>query len=303
MHTASGAARATRALQSDLGSSTNVEVDMSAQENEPATITGLACAVCVAHLAEAEFDLLPETDAEIVTEHLSQCPDCRLFKEQLDTTREILAATPTAGLPDDLADVLQERQSDLADGNELSLETLHRVAAVLDVQDADELVERTLFDAVNEGASLDSAGLIGRLIRAAADEPGHLAESLNRVDEGSLAYDPDSETAELFYPEFYDEGPDLGRFVDSPNDWGHVFRLAPEEELATVELYEVTDSAIDELPDIRMRLITLVDIEGVSLEDAARGLVVSKERAAQELNSGRIHVRGAIDNFLNTAKP
>jgi DNA-directed RNA polymerase specialized sigma24 family protein len=280
-----------------------VEVDMSVQENEPATINGLACAACVAHLAEVEFELLPETDAEVVTEHLSQCPDCRLFKEQLDTTREILAATPAAGLTADLADVLEEAQSDLDDRrNELSLERLYRVAAALDVEDADELVQRTLLDAVSEGASLDSAGLIGTLIRTAADERGHLTESLNEADQGSLAYDPDSETAELFYPEFYDEGPDVGRFVDSPNDWGHAFRLAPEEEVATIELYGVTDSAIDELPDVGMRLITLVDIEGVSLEDAARGLRVSKERAAQELNRGRIHVRGAIDNYLNTAK-
>ena len=290
-------------LQRDLRSSTNVEVDMSVHENEPAAMTGLECAGCVAHLAEAEFELLPETDAEVVAEHLSQCPDCRLFKEQLDTTREILAATPAAGLTADLADVLEEAQSDLDDDrNELSLERLHRVAAALDLEDADELVQRTLLDAVSEGASLDSAGLIGTLIRTAADERGHLTESLNEADPGSLAYDPDSETAELFYPEFYDEGPDAGRFVDSPNDWGHVFRLAPEEEVATIELYGVTDSAIDELPDVGMRLITLVDTEGVSLEDAARGLHVSKERAAQELNSARIHVRGAIDNYLNTAK-
>ena len=276
---------------------------MSVQENEPAKMTGLACAGCVAQLAEVEFELLPETDAEVVTEHLSQCPDCRLFKEQLDTTREILATTPAAGLTADLADVLEGAQSDLDDGrNEPSLERLYRVAAALDVEDADELVQRTLLDAVSKGASLDSAGLIATLIRTAADERGHLTESLNEADPDSLAYDPDSETAKLFYPEFYDEGPDAGRFVDSPNDWGHVFRLAPEEEVATIELYGVTDSAIDELPDVGMRLVTLVDTAGVSLEDAARGLHVSKERAAQELNSARIHVRGAIDNYLNTAK-
>jgi DNA-directed RNA polymerase specialized sigma24 family protein len=281
-----------------------VEVDMSVQENEAPTTTGLACALCVAHLAEAEFELLPETDAEVVTEHFSQCPDCRLFKEQLDMTREIIAAAPAAGLTADQADVLEEARSNLADGrNELSLARLYRVAAALDVEDTDELVQQTLLDAITEGASFDSAELIGRLTRTAADERGHLTESLNEADQSSLAYDPDSEPAELFYPEFYDEGPDVGRFVDSPNDWGHVFRLAPEEEVATIELYGVTDSAIDQLPDLGMRLITLVDIEGVSLEDAARGLRVSKERAAQELNSGRIHVRGAIDNYLSAAKP
>jgi hypothetical protein len=38
------------------------------------------------------------------------------------------------------------------------------------------------------------------------------------------------------------------------------------------------------------------------LDDAARALRVSKARAAQALNSARIHVRGAIDNYLKTAE-
>lgn len=272
---------------------------MGAHEAE--SDAAVACAECVAHLAEVEFELLPETDAEVVTEHLSQCADCRLFNEQLDTTREILAGTPALGQIPDLADVLEEARSEVAEGrNELSLERLHRVAAALDVDDADELVQRTLLDAVSEGASLDSPGLIGRLIRAAADERGEpVTESLNEADQDAPAYDADSESAELFYPEFYDEGPDAGRFVDSPNDWGNRIRLVPEDEIATIELYGVTDSAIDELTDVGMRLITLVDVEGVPLEVAARALRVSKEHAAQELNSGRIHVRGAIDNYLH----
>lgn len=275
---------------------------MSAQENESTTIAAFACAACVAHLAEAEFELLPETDAEVVTEHLTQCPHCRLFNEQLATTREILAAIPAPRLTADVADVLREAPSDPADpGNELSVQRLYRVAAALDVEDADELVQRILLDAVSEEASLDSAGLIGRLIHAAAGDRGSLTESLDEADQALVEYDADSETAELFYPDFYEEGPDAGRFVDSPNDWGHVRRLAPEEEAATIELYGIADSAVDELPDLGMRLITLVDIEGVALQDAARGLGVSKERAAQELNIGRIHVRGAIDAYLNSA--
>jgi DNA-directed RNA polymerase specialized sigma24 family protein len=78
--------------------------------------------------------------------------------------------------------------------------------------------------------------------------------------------------------------------------------LAPEDDVATIELFGVTDSAIDELPEAGMRLITLVDIEGVSLDDAARALRVSKARGAQALNSARIHVRGAIDDYLKTAE-
>jgi len=273
------------------------------QEQESTTITNLACAECVAHLAEVEFQLLPETDAEVVTEHLSECPDCRLFKEQLDSTRDLLAATPAPELTAEIADVLKESQSELADSSiEPSLERLYRVAAALGVGDADELVQQTLLDAVSEGATLDSGALIDRLTRAAEEMGGHPTESLDQADSDSIAYDPDSETAELFYPEFYEDGPDAGRFVDSPNAWGQAFRLAPEDDVATIELFGVTDSAIDELPEAGMRLITLVDIEGVSLDDAARALRVSKARGAQALNSARIHVRGAIDDYLKTAE-
>jgi DNA-directed RNA polymerase specialized sigma24 family protein len=271
-------------------------------EQEATTITNLACAECVAHLAEVEFQLLPETDAEVVTEHLSECPDCRLFKEQLDSTRDLLAATPAPELTTEIADVLKESQSELADSSIESLDRLYRVAAALDVEDTDELVQQTLLDAVSEGATLDSGALIDRLTRAAAETGGHPTESLDEADPDSMAYDPDSETAELFYPEFYEDGPDAGRFVDSPNAWGQAFRLAPEDDVTTIELFGVTDSAIDELPEAGMRLITLVDIEGVSLDDAARALRVNKARAAQALNSARIHVRGAIDNYLKTAE-
>lgn len=264
-------------------------------------MTSLACAECVTHLAEVEFQLLPETDAEVVSEHLSGCPDCRLFTEQLDSTRDLLAATPAPELTAEIADVLKESQSELADSS-ISLERLYRVAAALDVEDADELVQQTLLDAVSKGATLDSGALIDRLTRAAPEKGGHPTESLDEADPDSRAYDPDSEIAELFYPAFYEDGPDAGRFVDSPNAWGQAFRLAPEDDVATIELFGVTDSAIDELPEAGMRLITLVDIEGVSLDDAARALRVSKTRAAQALNSARIHVRGAIDNYLKTAE-
>ena len=264
-------------------------------------MTSLACAECVAHLAGVEFQLLPESDAEVVSEHLSECPDCRLFTEQLDSTRDLLAATPAPELTAEIADVLTEAQSEIADSS-ISLERLYRVAAALDVEDADELVQQTLLDAVSEGATLDSGALIDRLTRAAAEKRGHQTESLDPADPDSIAYDPDSDTAELFYPTFYEDGPDAGRFVDSPNAWGQAFRLAPEDDVATIELFGVTDSAIDELPEAGMRLITLVDIEGVSLDNAALALRVSKARAAQALNSARIHVRGAIDNYLKASE-
>ena len=79
-------------------------------------------------------------------------------------------------------------------------------------------------------------------------------------------------------------------------------RRTPGDRRFAIELFGVTDTAIDELPEAGMRLITLVDIEGISLDDAARALRVSKARAAKALNSARIHVRGAIDDYLKTAE-
>jgi DNA-directed RNA polymerase specialized sigma24 family protein len=253
-------------------------------------------------LAELEFRLLPEADAEVVTEHLSECPDCRVFNDQLHATRELLARTPTLQLTPDVADILEEAQSELADGRiEHILKGLYLVASALDVEDADELVQETLTNAISTGATLNSGELINALIRTANVTRSEPLVSLNDAsDPGSSAYDPDSETAELFYPEFYEEGPDVGRFIDSPNVWGHIVPLAPEDEVATIELIEVAHSAVSALPDVPMRLITLVDIENVPFEDAARALRVPKAAAARALNEARIHVRGSVDNYLTT---
>jgi len=253
-------------------------------------------------MADVEFRLLPEIEAAVVTEHLSQCPDCRVFKDQLDITREILAGTPTADLTPDVGEILEEAKSELADGRiENTLRGLYRVASALDVEDADELVQEVLVDAIGRGAPLNSVEFIDALIRAADGTPGEPPLSLNDApDPGPLPYDSDSETAELFYPEFYVEGPDVGRFIDSPNVWGHMVPLAPEDEVATIELIEVAHSAVSALPDVPMRLITLVDIENVPFEDAARALHVPKAAAARALNEARIHVRGSVDNYLTT---
>jgi DNA-directed RNA polymerase specialized sigma24 family protein len=81
-----------------------------------------------------------------------------------------------------------------------------------------------------------------------------------------------------------------------------MFQLGPDEETATIELFAVTHSAIGQLPDFERRLITLVDIESVPLDDAAKALRVGDERAAQALNHARIHVRGAIEEYLSYAE-
>jgi len=192
-----------------------------------------------------------------VNQHLSECPDCRLFNEQLERTRDVLAPTPTPELSDDLAQVLQATQVDLADGNyEASLSRLYRIAGALDLENADELVQQTVLEAISGGRTLDLGDLGDRLANTAAEQKGQATESLNEDRNGSHDYDPDSEPGELFYPDFYQEGPDAGRFIESPNAWGHTLRLHPEDDVATIELFGVTDSAVDNLPELDMRLIS-----------------------------------------------
>ena len=255
------------------------------------------CAACVAHLADLEFGLLPEIDARVVSEHLDACPECRLFKEQLDTTREVLAGTPAP----DLVDVLDHARAELADGRlEHSLEALYRIASALDVDDPDELVQDTLLDAISKGRTLSSVELADALIRRAHRAHRPPTASLDDDDAASMTYDADSDTAELFYPEFYEAGPDAGRFIDSPNVWGHVRLLAPHEEVESIELFDVAHAAVKQLPELERRLIRLVDMERVAFDDAARELRVPTPQAARALNVARIHVRGAIDDYRTT---
>jgi DNA-directed RNA polymerase specialized sigma24 family protein len=252
----------------------------NADSLEPVATTPakLACAAFVGQLAEVEFRLLPESDADVVTEHLSECPNCRLFREQLDTTRELVAGSPATELT---ADILEVAKAELADGRiERTIKALYRIASTLDVDDADELVQETLIDAISRGTALNSVELIDALIRSARRTRSDPTVSLNDVpDHGFAAYDTDSETAELFYPDFYAEGPDVGRFVDTPNVWGYVFHMGPDDEVAASELIEVADEAIRHLPGVEKRLITLVDLDRVSFEDAAMALHLQKRCA------------------------
>src|SRR3970282_1031047 len=83
--------------------------------------------------------------------------------------------------------------------------------APLDREDADELVQQTVPEAISAGGTLDLGDLGDRLAHTAAEQNGQATESLNEDGNGSHVYDPDSEPGELFYPDFYHEGPDEGR--------------------------------------------------------------------------------------------
>ena len=61
--------------------------------------------------------------------------------------------------------------------------------------------------------------------------------------------DIDADRAELFFPDFYDDGPNADSWVSPPSAWPSVNRvLGPDAELQTTELYGVVDAALEQLP-------------------------------------------------------
>jgi DNA-directed RNA polymerase specialized sigma24 family protein len=226
-----------------------------------------------------EFDLLEDDDAEVVAEHVAGCPDCRLFTEQVDRTREIVRHVAA-----NHADPEAER----------SLAQLYRAAGELDLRDVDDVVQQAAVDALGVG----SLARADEFVRAAT-QTGRDVDSLDAGgDDDVESLDADSESSELFYPDFYASGPDAGRFVDAVDAWGETAHASPEDETTAVELIEVAAAALDRLPGLERQLMTLVDIEGWPLRRAADELHVGTQRAVTALNRARVHVRGSVDAYL-----
>lgn len=111
--------------------------------------------------------------------------------------------------------------------------------------------------------------------------------------------DSDAERAELFYPDFYDDGPQADSWVSSPSRWPTIAHiLGPDAELETTELYREVDAALDDLPDDVWDAVHLIDLEGHTLENASWLLGVEREVALANLSVGRNHLRGRIDAYL-----
>jgi DNA-directed RNA polymerase specialized sigma24 family protein len=125
-----------------------------------------------------------------------------------------------------------------------------------------------------------------------------LDEYETRTESRDPGPDPDGDTAELFYPEFYAVGPDAGRHVDAPNRWGQTNTLSPDDDVLTADLYGVVDDAIARLADPLGQLVQLVDIDDVSVANAAKTLRLDENDAADALHRARVHLRGVVDSVL-----
>jgi DNA-directed RNA polymerase specialized sigma24 family protein len=262
--------------------------------------TNATCATCTEQLTTFENGLLPESDRETVSEHLTTCPQCRIFVDQVHESRRLLKSAPLPEPPVDVSRRIAEEfaftpaTTDVPD----IVARLHRLATTLQVDDPDDLVQQTLVTGLERGPDqLSYHDLARALVESASTDRATNTTVPGTVLDPDLL-DVDSEPGKLYFPDFYEEGPDLGKHIDSPNVWGRTNALPPDEDYETGELYEVAERAMDELPVRTRQLVQLVDVEGFSLDQAAAGVDLDPRSAAQELNRGRIHVRGVLNSYL-----
>jgi DNA-directed RNA polymerase specialized sigma24 family protein len=265
-----------------------------------AIVKTIRCVECTDQLTAFQLGLLPEVDAEIVSEHIGACPNCRVFSEQLDQTAALLADFPQPAPPPELVATLGSPDLSAGAGPQALLGALCQLAESLDPDNAQDLVQNVFLSAAeNNSSDLRFDQLARQLTDAAlADEPE--ARSVDQFEVGAPPemLDPDGDSAELSYPDFYAEGPDIGSFIDSPGVWGRSNVLTPEENYDSGELFGVVDGALDQLPAPLGQLIQLVDIEQLSLTEAAAVLRLDVDESTAALHRARVHVRGLVNEFI-----
>ncbi len=269
--------------------------------------TALSCPGCTAQLTRFQTGLLEEVDVAAVREHLAACPDCRLFADQLDLVADFVGSGETADVPDGLSDLLGDfAHSTAHPAGDLStiVRSLSRLAHSLDANAADDLVQHTLLAALEaDPENLDPMALARDLTDRAFSGSVPMVRSLTdyetRSEHLAADPDPDGDTAELFYPDFYDSGPDVGRHIESPNRWGEAKTLSPDGDVFTADLYGVVDDAIGRLPDPLRQLVQFVDIDALSVGYAAQALRLDLDDAVDGLHRARVHLRGIVDQFIS----
>ncbi len=278
--------------------------------NETTGPTVLSCAGCAGQLTRFQTGLLEEADAAVVEEHMDSCPNCRLFSDQIDVVVDFVGSGQPVEVPesissmlDDFATTTADQPSDTAD----IVRSLCRLADSLDPHAAEDLVQQTLLTALEDDTvGLELSALAQSLTDRAFGEAGPTLRSLDdyqtRIESLETDPDPDGDTAALFYPDFYASGPDAGRHVDAPNRWGRSNTLSPDDDVLTAGLYGVVDDAIAGLPDPLGQLVQLVDIDDVSVPDAAKMLRLDENHAVDALHRARVHLRSVVDQFVTVGR-
>lgn len=271
----------------------------------------VSCSRIVSIASDYLDGVLPPEERAEVDAHLEGCDSCPLHLAQLRTTIKILGERPDVVVPDELRQMLADMSAteSLADvaaqaatdhtGYLLGLARAFRPEAP---QDA---IQSTWLSALNEGPEAFTRERLTQLLLAQDDGDNDM-RSWNDHDGGAdrtvEQLDVDADSAELFYPAFYLEGPDAGAWIDPPNAWpNHNRILGPETDLTTTELYGVVDDALGDLSPLQATAVSLVDFDGETSESAATTLGVDVAELRHALNTARNHLRGSLDGYLVTA--
>ena len=268
---------------------------------------------------------LPADTAAHLAEHVRNCRDCAMYVQQMATTKALISARALRN--DDQAAV---------SGQEVSAQANRALVAVARASDpahADDLVQEVWdhFLGLAQGALPNRGELLEYLLQHLDEHQSQedsetevWADSLlhrhrhNPADFGELdlpsdpgaqhsireladldQLDVDADTAELYFPDFYDDGADSTTWGSPPTAWPTLTRiLGPAADLSTAELYVQVDAAFDELPEPVADVVNLVDVEGQSLEQAMSLFALSRREAEKHLILGRNHLRGGISTYL-----
>lgn len=274
--------------------------------------------------------VLPRETTSELAGHVEECTACATYLSQTATTSALLSAHARTRSEDASAADVGDSTDSEARKTQRQLQTLARAVDPLHAEDlVQDTWEHFLSASPNSTPTLDelSAHLLQRLghhTEGDTSDTAQWAESLLRAqrrgpagstdtdgptnpisteDLRSLsdteALDPDADSAELFFPDYYGDEPDKRQWHTRPVAWPTISRLlGPDAEIQTDELYSVVDGALDELPEDLDSILTLVDLEGISLESATRRLSLDPAVAMQCLVRARHHLRARVGQYL-----
>ena len=288
----------------------------------------------VVSLASLAFDgSLPADSAAHLAEHVRDCRDCAVYVQQMATTRALTSTSARRIDRPSPVGAAQRRKSGLhsaADVSSQNHQVLLAVARASDPAHADDLVQEVWDHYLGQGALPDRGELLEYLLQHLdkheqekdfdsevwadsllhqhrhnpADlgvdlpaDPGarHSLRELADLDQ----LDADADTAELYFPDFYDDGAGRTTWGSPPTAWPILSRiLGPDAELSTEELYSTLDAAFDELPEAAADVVNLIDVEGHSIESAMSLFALSRRDVERQLVVGRNHLRGRLGSYL-----
>ena len=205
----------------------------------------LTCQAAVHAASDQLAGLLSNAERGALEDHLAGCDSCSCLMDQLRSTVAVLRARPEVQVPDSLRAMVAHTAGGRAEALTAQLPHLYALANALDANAADDLVQETLTSALADPDTDTTGSVLAAALERLAAERGPDVNSPAVPTAGS---DPDADEAELFYPDFYTDGPDAGAWVDPPVAWGEARVLRPDDALVTTEAYGVVDAAIRSTP-------------------------------------------------------